>query len=36
VLMEVDESWSEQKKFIDMGPYLAWRKTKRKTAELKN
>jgi putative transposase len=29
VLMEVDESWSEQKKFIDMGPYLAWLKTKR-------
>jgi transposase-like protein len=30
VLMEVDESWSEQKRFIDMKHYLAWRKEKKK------
>jgi putative transposase len=31
VLMEVDESWSEQKKFIDMKLYLAWRNKKEKS-----
>lgn len=30
VLMEIDENWSEQKRFIDMKPYLAWRKEKQK------
>lgn len=28
VLIEIDEHWGEQKKFIDMKPYLAWRKEK--------
>jgi putative transposase len=36
VLMEMDETWSEQKKYIDMRDYLAWRKAKKKTAELPN
>lgn len=30
VLMEMDESWSEQKRYIDMNPYLAWKKEKQK------
>jgi hypothetical protein len=34
--MEVDESWSEEKKYIDMKAYLAWRKEKQKKAESKN
>jgi putative transposase len=36
VLMEMDEEWSEQKKYIDMKPYLIWRKEKQKKAELSN
>ncbi len=36
LLMEVDESWSEEKKYIDMKAYLAWRKEKQKKAESKN
>ena len=28
ILMEMDEDWSEQKIFIDMKPYLAWKKKK--------
>ncbi|MDF9845576.1 MULTISPECIES: IS256 family transposase [unclassified Paenibacillus] len=29
VLMEVDECWSEEKRFIDMRTYVAWKKEKR-------
>lgn len=29
VLMEVDECWGEEKRFIDMRTYLAWKKEKR-------
>jgi putative transposase len=36
VLMEMDEIWSEQKKYIDMKDYLAWRKQRKKKAELKS
>lgn len=36
VLMEMDETWSEQKIYIDMNPYFAWRKEKQKKVGRKN
>lgn len=33
VLMDMDDTWSEQKKYIDMKDYLSWRKAKQKKAE---
>lgn len=36
VLMEIDEYWASEKRYIDMRPYLVWRKEKKKQAELSN